>query len=301
MSLPNSRDKGGLNPSARSGSATPPRRLPNSAVRSREYLTPDEVEKLVAAANAIGRHRQRDALMIMLAYRHGLRVSELVAMRWDQIDFKRQLLYVSRLKKGKPSVHPLGQQEILALAAPTRRISGVSSPQAFPRSPHLENACSRGIVPLVADVQNSGRDRSSAAPRKDRKILQDKHASAGRTVMMTNCDILERLRIDPGKRTLGELSQDREHALHEIVKLRADIERLRTMRTPRSAPADNRLPTAHRANALLRLTDVCELVGVCRSTIYRWMSEGTFPQPVRVGEKAVRWRTGDIERWREAL
>lgn len=119
--------------------------------------------------------------------------------------------------------------------------------------------------------------------------------------MMTICDILECLRIDPGKRTVGELLQDREHAIHEIVKLRADIERLRTMRAPRSAPADNQLPPTHRANALIRLSDVCSLVGVCRSTIYRWMSEGTFPGPIHVSEKAVRWRIDDIERWREAL
>ena len=119
--------------------------------------------------------------------------------------------------------------------------------------------------------------------------------------MMTSCDILERLRKDPGKCTVGELLQDRENALHEIVKLRADIERLRTIRTPRSAPVDNQLPPTHRAGALIRLTDVCELVGVCRSTIYRWMSEGAFPRPVHVSEKAVRWRIGDIDRWREAL
>jgi prophage regulatory protein len=118
---------------------------------------------------------------------------------------------------------------------------------------------------------------------------------------MMNTDILERLRLDPGKRTIGELSQDREHALHEIVKLRADIERLRTIRAPRSETADNRVPPTHRAGALIRLSDVCELVGVSRSTIYQWASEGRFPQPVHVGERAVRWRIVEIERWREAL
>ena len=120
-----------------------------------------------------------------------------------------------------------------------------------------------------------------------------------------NPDTLDRLRIDPGRRTLGELLQDREAALHEITRLRSDIERLRTMRTAKSAvsekPSVHPQTNAFRSGTLIRLGDVCELVGVCRSTVYRWMSEGTFPEPVRIGEKAVRWRIDDIERWREAL
>lgn len=50
-------------------------------------------------------------MLIMLAYRHGLRVSELIEMRWDQVDLKRRLLYVRRLKNGTPSNHPLGKKE----------------------------------------------------------------------------------------------------------------------------------------------------------------------------------------------
>lgn len=124
--------------------------------------------------------------------------------------------------------------------------------------------------------------------------------------MNTNSDILERLRIDPGIRTIGQLFQDREAAMLEIVKLRADLERLRTMRTTRSASgaepsALSPQQHAFRSGALIRLSDVCELVGVCQSTVYRWMSEGTFPEPVHIGGRAVRWRIDDLERWREAL
>jgi integrase len=71
----------------------PPRRVRNSAVRSREYLTPDEVEKLMTAAKNVGRHGHRDATLILLGYRHGLRVGELVALRWDQVDLKQGLLH----------------------------------------------------------------------------------------------------------------------------------------------------------------------------------------------------------------
>jgi type 1 fimbriae regulatory protein FimE len=49
-------------------------------------LTPDKVDKLITAAKRIGRHGYCDAILVLLAYRHGLRVSELVALRWDQVD-----------------------------------------------------------------------------------------------------------------------------------------------------------------------------------------------------------------------
>ncbi len=59
---------------------------------AREYLTPAEVEKLLQAAGKIGRHGARDRTLILLAYRHGLRVPELVTMRWEQIDLKAGLV-----------------------------------------------------------------------------------------------------------------------------------------------------------------------------------------------------------------
>ena len=95
--------------------AAPPHRQRNSERRPREYLTPAEVETLIAAAKNRGRYGHRDATMILLAYRHGLRVGELVALAWDQVDFGHGLLHVARLKSGVPSVHPLGGKELRAL------------------------------------------------------------------------------------------------------------------------------------------------------------------------------------------
>lgn len=92
----------------------PPSKPKNAERRSREYLTPAEVEDVIKAARA-SRHAERDAAMILVAYRHGLRVSELVSLRWDQVDFKTGLLHVRRRKSGTPSTHPLGGQEIRAL------------------------------------------------------------------------------------------------------------------------------------------------------------------------------------------
>lgn len=93
----------------------PPPRVRNIERRTREHLTPAEVEGLVAAARSVGRHGHRDAAMVLLAYRHGLRVSELVHLRREQVDLAAGLLHVSRLKGGTPSTHPLRGVEIRAL------------------------------------------------------------------------------------------------------------------------------------------------------------------------------------------
>src|SRR5437762_7896944 len=102
-------------PSTENGKVHPPTRVANRDRRSREHLTPDEVDKLMAAAGSAGRHGHRDATLILLAYRHGLRVSELVALRWDQVNLKLGHLHVARLKNGVPSTHPLPGLELLAL------------------------------------------------------------------------------------------------------------------------------------------------------------------------------------------
>jgi integrase len=80
----------------------------------REYVTEEEVERLIKAASKHERG-DRDALMILMAYRHGLRVSELVALQWGQIDLDAGRLRVIRLKGSDDSMHPLGGREIRAL------------------------------------------------------------------------------------------------------------------------------------------------------------------------------------------
>jgi len=82
-------------------------RWSNQEVRSREYLTETEVTRLAEAAQALGRHGHRDACMILLAFRHGLRVSELIALGWDMVDLDAGLLHVTRLKHGVASSHSL--------------------------------------------------------------------------------------------------------------------------------------------------------------------------------------------------
>jgi type 1 fimbriae regulatory protein FimB/type 1 fimbriae regulatory protein FimE len=93
----------------------PPRKPRNRDRRPREYLTPQEVDRLIHAARRIGRHAHRDATLILVSYRHGLRVSEVVSLTWPSVDLDSGLLHVHRLKRGLPSVHPLRGPEIRAL------------------------------------------------------------------------------------------------------------------------------------------------------------------------------------------
>ena len=92
-----------------------PIRPKNQEVRSREHLLPDEVSALMKAASQVGRHRLRDRMLILIAYRHGLRVSELVELKWDQVDLKRAQMHVNRLKNGSPATHPIESDELRLL------------------------------------------------------------------------------------------------------------------------------------------------------------------------------------------
>lgn len=93
----------------------PPVKLTNKSRRSREFLTPNEIDKLMVAAKKLGRHKHRDYTMILMAYRHGLRVSELISLRWQQIDLTSGLIQINRLKNGINSIHPLFGPELRAL------------------------------------------------------------------------------------------------------------------------------------------------------------------------------------------
>ena len=97
--------------------------------RPREYLREREIEKLMGAARE-NRWGHRDATAILIAYRHGLRASELVALRWDDIDFTTGRLHVRRAKGGAASVHPFGAKESRALRRLQREAS-TKSPYVF--------------------------------------------------------------------------------------------------------------------------------------------------------------------------
>jgi integrase len=102
-----------------------PRRPKNADVRTREYLTDDEVRRLSGVAKG-NRHGHRDATMILIGYRHGLRASEVTDLRWEQVEFSSGTLHVRRLKHGTPSTHHILGDELRAL----RRLQREQEPRS---------------------------------------------------------------------------------------------------------------------------------------------------------------------------
>jgi integrase len=102
-----------------------PKRRPNRDLRTREYLTEAEVERLIETAKD-NRYGHRDGTMILIAYRHGLRAAEAVDLRWDQVDFRTGTLHVRRVKQGTPATHPLRGDEQRAL----RRLQREQAPKS---------------------------------------------------------------------------------------------------------------------------------------------------------------------------
>ena len=104
-----------VSPAKDNRTVTPTRR-PNAELRPREHLTQREVEKLIEAAKG-NRWGQRDAAMILIAFRHGLRASEVCGLQWSDVEFESGTLHLRRAKGGATSTHPLLGDELRALRA----------------------------------------------------------------------------------------------------------------------------------------------------------------------------------------
>ena len=126
-----------------------PSRPRNAELRPREYLTVAEVERLMKAAKS-GRYGHRDATLILIAFRHGLRATEIANLQWSQVEFDRNAaLHVTRAKNGTPSVHPLQGDELRALRELQRQFpdSGYvfTSERGGPFHPDAINLLVKGI------------------------------------------------------------------------------------------------------------------------------------------------------------
>jgi type 1 fimbriae regulatory protein FimB len=84
--------------------------------RDRQHLTPREVERLIAATEN-SRNEARDRCLLLLMFRHGLRVSEACRLKLDQVDTKSRVLHVKRLKRGLSTTQPLRSDELRAIAS----------------------------------------------------------------------------------------------------------------------------------------------------------------------------------------
>jgi type 1 fimbriae regulatory protein FimB/type 1 fimbriae regulatory protein FimE len=116
-------------------------------VRSRPYLTPSEVARLATAAGRVGRHRHRDKHLILMMYMHGLRVSEAVKLKRDQLDLVAADIHVKRRKGGKTGTHPLTGDELRALRKLLRDYP--DSPYVFSSERHGPLTCS-AVAKMIA-------------------------------------------------------------------------------------------------------------------------------------------------------
>ncbi|MBM0745686.1 tyrosine-type recombinase/integrase (plasmid) [Phormidium sp. CLA17] len=122
------------------------KKSPNSRkyadVRSREHLLQEEVESMREAIKKNGgRHAHRNSTLILIIYRHGLRVEETANLKWEQVDFASGNIHVRRIKRGSPSTQPLGGNEMRALRKLQRE---------YPTSPFVFQSSRKG--PLANDT-----------------------------------------------------------------------------------------------------------------------------------------------------
>jgi len=126
----------------------------NSSVRTREYLTTAEIERLMAAARKSSRYGHRDATMILIGYRHGLRASELCDLQWSQVELATGRLHVRRAKNGSPSVHPMQGDEIRALRFAAR--TGAFLARLYDRAGRADDA--QGLPCAIRSDRVAGQD-----------------------------------------------------------------------------------------------------------------------------------------------
>jgi integrase len=175
-----------------------PTRPPNAEMRTREYLTEGEIGKLMAAAKD-GRYSARDATLILVAFRHGLRASELCDLEWSQVEFgKSATLHIRRLKNGKPAAHPIRGDELRALRE-LRRLNpeaqyvflterqGPFTPDAINRLIKRLGQRARLPFPIHAHMLRHACGYALAAKGHDTRAIQDYlgHKSIQHTVRYT--------------------------------------------------------------------------------------------------------------------
>ena len=134
----------------------PPTKKTNKSIRPREFLTPNEVDLLIEAARKSGRHGHRDSTIILICYRHGMRVSEIISLTWQQIDLSSGLMQVNRVKNGLDSIHPLHGPELRALRKIKRMYPETDYVFISERKAPLTASTIRKMVARAGDKMNIG-------------------------------------------------------------------------------------------------------------------------------------------------
>lgn len=140
----------------------------NIQVRPREHLTDDEVRAIRKAAGKTGRNGKRDAAMIWIAYRHGLRACEVVRLRWEWISLKREEVWIERAKQSKSGFHPLQPDEMTTL----ERLPGEHKSWVF-KAENGEDHISESAFHKIVD--RAGKAALSADPNLEIDFLVHPH------------------------------------------------------------------------------------------------------------------------------
>jgi hypothetical protein len=96
-------------------------------------------------------------------------------------------------------------------------------------------------------------------------------------------DMLDRMTLDPGTRTIGKIMQEREWAVSDIrrrLSRKQEASRIESGLARDACDAEKHLEPASNAQRLLRLAEVIKKIGLCRSSIFRYVAEGKFPTPM---------------------
>lgn len=128
----------------------------NEHYRSREYLTLAEVNRLIMAAELRGRHPIRDKALLLLMFRHGLRVSEAISLRWDAVMLELKAIGITRLKGSVSGTHPLQADEVESLR--DLRAEGYPDPYLFvgERGGHLKRHAVTSLINRCAELAQLG-------------------------------------------------------------------------------------------------------------------------------------------------
>jgi type 1 fimbriae regulatory protein FimB/type 1 fimbriae regulatory protein FimE len=120
----------------------------------RDYLRPDEANRLIEAAGRIGRQPLRDQVLVRLTYRHGLRCGEARMARWADFDLdvgsSAKTFHVRRLKGSQDSTHTLDRDEVTGL----RKLKAASDGAAYVFTSERGGPLSADMVARV--VQRAG-------------------------------------------------------------------------------------------------------------------------------------------------